>query len=227
MTAPVIELANVARTFPGHPPVHALRPSTLTVERGDYLTIVGPSGSGKSTLLNVLGMLDRPTAGHFHFDGVNTADLTEQERTALRGTRIGFVFQAFHLIDHRTATDNVTLGLLYRDVPADQRRGRAIDALTAVGLAHRLDALPSTMSGGERQRVAIARALVGNPSVLLCDEPTGNLDSHTTNTVLDLLDGLHAQGITIVVITHEHSVARRGERMITISDGLLTETSTS
>lgn len=219
----VIELIGAARTFPGQPPVEALRPSNLRVGIGDYLTIVGPSGSGKTTLLNLLGLLDRPTQGRYLLEGVDTSALSENERTALRGTRIGFVFQAFHLIDHRTAIENVALGLLYRDVPAAERRRRAITALESMGLGHRLEAHPSTMSGGERQRVAIARALVGNPSVLLCDEPTGNLDSHTTQTVLGILDDLHAQGSTIVVITHEDSVAARSTRTVRINDGHLTE----
>lgn len=221
--APVIELAGLARTFDGLPPVEALRPSTLSVNQGDYLSIIGPSGSGKSTLLNLLGLLDRPTAGSYTLDGINTLGLSENERTALRGTRIGFVFQSFHLIDHRTAVENVTLGLLYRAVDAAESRNRAIAALESVGLSHRLEAFPSTMSGGERQRVAIARAIVGQPAVLLCDEPTGNLDSSTTETVLAILDRLHAAGSTIIVITHEDSVANRGSRIVRIRDGHLTE----
>lgn len=203
--------------------MEALRPSTLSVGQGDYLSIIGPSGSGKSTLLNLLGLLDRPTAGSYTLDGINTFGLSENERTALRGTRIGFVFQSFHLIDHRTAIENVTLGLLYRAGDAAERQDRAIAALESVGLSHRLDAFPSTMSGGERQRVAIARAIVGQPAVLLCDEPTGNLDSSTTETVLAILDRLHAAGSTIIVITHEDSVANRGSRIVRIRDGQLTE----
>ncbi len=221
--AAVIELRSVGRTYPGTPPVIALRPCDLSVAPGDYLTVVGPSGSGKSTLLNLLGLLDRPTAGSYRLAGIDTADLSENERTALRGRRLGFVFQSFHLIEHRTATENVALGLLYRDIPASERRVRAVAALESMGLGHRLDALPATMSGGERQRVAIARALIGDPAVLLCDEPTGNLDSRTTDAVLQILDALHARGITIVVITHEESVARRGTRTIRISDGALSE----
>ena len=223
LAAPVIDLNGVERTFPGSPPVRALRPCALRVFPGDYLTIVGPSGSGKSTLLNLLGLLDRPTSGSYLLEGLDTSTLTEDQRTALRGRRLGFVFQSFHLVDHRTATENVMLGLLYRNLPARERRNRARSALEQVGLERRLDALPTTMSGGERQRVAIARALVGHPAVLLCDEPTGNLDSHTTGTILDILDALHAEGITIVAITHEESVARRGTRTIHITDGALAE----
>lgn len=219
----VIELQRAGRTYRGTPPVAALRPCDLRVGRGDYVTVVGPSGSGKSTLLNLLGLLDRPTEGSYRLDGIDTGDLGENERTALRGQRLGFVFQSFHLIDRRTAVENVGLGLLYRNVPAAVRRERAVAALEAMGLSHRIDALPATMSGGERQRVAIARALVGNPSVLLCDEPTGNLDSHTTQAVLEILDDLHRHGITLVVITHDESVARRGTRTLRISDGVLSE----
>ena len=220
---PVIDLQGVGRTFPGSPPVHALRPCTLQVVPGDYLAIVGPSGSGKSTLLNLLGLLDRPTSGRYVLEGLDTSTLSEDQRTALRGRRLGFVFQSFHLVDHRTATENVMLGLLYRNLPVGERRQRATAALESVNLGHRLNALPATMSGGERQRVAIARALVGRPAVLLCDEPTGNLDSQTTESVLAILDELHADGITIVVITHEESVAERGTRTVRINDGTLTE----
>lgn len=189
----------------------------------DYVTIVGPSGSGKSTLLNLLGLLDRPTSGRYVLEGHDTSTLGEDQRTALRGRRLGFVFQSFHLVDHRTATENVMLGLLYRNVPVEERRERAITALKSVNLPHRLSAMPSTMSGGERQRVAIARALIGRPAVLLCDEPTGNLDTQTTESVLRILDDLHEGGITIVVITHDQSVAGRGTRTVQISDGTLTE----
>ena len=217
----MISLRGVSLTYPGESPVSALKQCSLRVDQGDYVTVVGPSGSGKSTLLNVLGLLDRPTSGHYTIDGIDTASLSEDQRAALRGTRIGFVFQAFHLLDQRTATENVALGLLYRRVP--DRLARARDYLDRVGLADRRDALPSTLSGGERQRVAIARALIGEPALLLCDEPTGNLDSHTAQTVLSLLDQLHADGATIVLITHDEKVASRGERRIRILDGELSE----
>lgn len=223
---PVLRLTGVARTYPGHVPVHALRPVDLTVARGEYLAVTGPSGSGKSTLLNLLGLLDRPTAGSLELDGLDVAQLRERERTALRARRIGFVFQAFHLLAHRTATENVALGQLYCRVPAAQRRRNALDAIGQVGLAHRAHALPTTLSGGERQRVAIARALVNRPDLLLCDEPTGNLDTATAGVVLDLLDDLHATGQTIVVITHAKEVAERAHRAVRIRDGRLTETTT-
>lgn len=219
----VVELTGASRVFPGPPPVQALAPSDLRIETGDHVAIVGPSGSGKSTLLHLLGLLDRPSAGTYHFEGTDTAALTENERAALRASRIGFVFQAFHLIDHRSTTENVMLGLLYRGIAHHERQERAVAALTSVGLAHRLTAQPATLSGGERQRVAIARALVGEPAVLLCDEPTGNLDARTGDSVLALLDDLNDRGITLVVITHDAGVAARARRTVRIRDGFLDE----
>jgi putative ABC transport system ATP-binding protein len=220
---PVIALDGVARTYYGPPPVHALRPTTLVVQPGEHIAITGPSGSGKSTLLNLLGILDRPSEGHYHLDGIDVDTLGEADRTALRGQRIGFVFQAFHLLPHRNVAENVELGLLYQRVARRERTARAVETLTRVGLGHRLRAMPGTLSGGERQRVAIARALAGSPSVLLCDEPTGNLDTATAATVLGLLDGLHRDGMTIVVITHDPGVAARAQRVVEIRDGTLTE----
>ncbi|GGU32370.1 ABC transporter ATP-binding protein [Streptomyces violascens] len=221
--APVLELCDVARTYPGAPPVHALRPVDLTVEAGDYLAVVGPSGSGKSTLLNLLGLLDRPTSGTFRLSGVDVAGLNERDRAALRGRRVGFVFQSFHLLPYRTATENVTLAQLYVTPRSRRRELVAEQTLRRVGLGHRLQALPSTMSGGERQRVAIARALVNAPDILLCDEPTGNLDSATAQAVMDLLEELNQAGVTIIVITHDHAVASRARRRVTILDGHLSE----
>jgi putative ABC transport system ATP-binding protein len=221
VSAPVIAMAGISRVYPGPPPVHALRPTDLTVWRGEYLAVVGPSGSGKTTLLNLIGLLDRPSGGDYTLDGIGTAGLTEAERTALRGRRIGFVFQDFHQLPYRTATENVALGRLYTDPDARRRRATARETLARVGLAGRLDALPTTMSGGERQRVAIARALVNTPSLLLCDEPTGNLDSVTAGRVLDLLDELNADGVTVIVITHDPATAGRAGRSVTIRDGVL------
>lgn len=217
----VLDLQNIGLTYPGVPPVEALLDCTLEVRAGEYVTIVGPSGSGKSSLLNLIGLLDRPTKGRYVLDGFDTSDLSENDRTSMRGQRIGFVFQAFHLIDHRTAVENVMLGLLYQRVPRLERTQRAQAILQKVGLEHRLDAVPATLSGGERQRVAIARALVGQPALLLCDEPTGNLDSATSATVLELIDELHDEGITILLITHDDTVAARGTRTIAIDDGRL------
>jgi putative ABC transport system ATP-binding protein len=216
-------LRGVALTYPGPPPVAALAPTDLIVPAGDYVAVVGPSGSGKTTLLNVVGLLDRPTGGRYEFAGIDTGTLPERDRTTLRAESIGFVFQSFHLLAHRTATENVEMALLYRRVPRARRRRTAMEVLDRLGLRHRRDAVPAQMSGGERQRVAIARAMAGRPRLLLCDEPTGNLDSAATGDVLDIMDGLNADGITIVVITHDAAVARRANRVVTIHDGRLRE----
>ena len=223
--APVVELDGVARTYPGAPPVEALRPCDLVIRAGEYVGIMGRSGSGKSTLLNVLGLLDEPTSGVYRLDGHPTGGLSEAKRSGLRAHRIGFVFQSFHLIGYRSAVENVEAGLLYQKVRPRQRRQRAIEVLERVGLAPRMWALPSELSGGERQRVALARAVVRRPALVLCDEPTGNLDSATSTDVLALLGELHAEGLTIAVITHDPDVAGHAERIIDIHDGTLTERS--
>jgi putative ABC transport system ATP-binding protein len=217
---PVIQFDGVAVTYPGPPAVAALKPTTLRIMPGEYVTVVGPSGSGKSTLLNVAGLLDRPTEGTYELDGIDTGRLREGDRTALRARRIGFVFQAFHLLSHRTAEENVALAMLYSGKPRRERQRAALDALDRVGLSSRAMAMPTRLSGGERQRVAIARALVVRPSLLLCDEPTGNLDTENATTVLSLIDELQAQGQTVVVITHDPLVAARGQRTIGILDGV-------
>jgi putative ABC transport system ATP-binding protein len=221
MTSPVIHFDGVGLTYAGPPPVEALRPADLTIDKGEYATVVGPSGSGKSTFLNIVGLLDRPTIGSYTLDGVDVGSLDEAGRSAIRGRRIGFVFQAFHLLPYRSALDNVALGQLYSGHPKGRRLAAARDALDRVGMGHRAYATPTTLSGGERQRVAIARAMVNEPSLLLCDEPTGNLDSATAANVLELLDEVHAAGYTIMVITHDPNVAARGQRVITIRDGSL------
>jgi len=220
---PVLELRGAARTFPGPPEVHALAAADLRVERGDYVSIVGPSGSGKSTLLHLLGLLDRPTAGEYLIDGIPTVAASENERAALRGESIGFVFQAFHLLDRRTVLDNVLLATLYSGVPRHERHDRAMAALDRVGLSHRVDFHPGVLSGGERQRVAVARAVVADPRVLLADEPTGNLDTVSSGAVLELFDELHGEGLTLVVITHDMAVADRAQRRVRITDGRLAE----
>ena len=221
-SVPVIALRGVELTYPGPPAVQALRPSELTVRRGEHVSIAGPSGSGKSTLLNVLGLLDRPTGGTYELDGVDVGRLNEADRTALRGQAIGFVFQAFHLLAHRTAVENVMVALLYNGVPRARRPAIAAEALDRVGLSARGMALPSQLSGGERQRVAVARALAVNPSLLLCDEPTGNLDSANARGVLDLIGDLHADGMTVVVISHDATVAAMAQRSVAMHDGQLT-----
>ncbi|WTC27598.1 ABC transporter ATP-binding protein [Streptomyces althioticus] len=218
-----MEFRGVGLTYPGPPPVRALHACDIVVEQGEYVTVVGPSGSGKSTFLNIAGLLDVPTEGHYLLDGVDTGVLSDANRTGLRGRRIGFVFQSFHLLPHRSAMENVMLAMVYN---AGARRGRgerARAALERVGLGHRIHALPTRLSGGERQRVAIARALVGRPSLLLCDEPTGNLDTATAESILLLLDELHRDGMTLVVITHDPEVAARSQRTVTIRDGVLSE----
>jgi putative ABC transport system ATP-binding protein len=219
---PVIEFRGVGLTYPGPPAVRALHPCDLRIGRGEFVTVVGPSGSGKSTLLNIAGLLDTPTQGTYLLDGIDTKAISASGLAALRGRRIGFVFQAFHLLPHRSAQENVELAMIYQSVGRRQRRVRAAAVLERVGLAHRVAALPTQLSGGERQRVAVARALVAEPSLLLCDEPTGNLDSATAAAVLDLLDGLHREGMTIVVITHDPQAAAHGQRTVTIRDGVLT-----
>ncbi|MEU7260928.1 ABC transporter ATP-binding protein [Streptomyces rimosus] len=223
---PVIEFRSVELSYPGPPPVQALRPCDVRIEAGEYVTVVGPSGSGKSTFLNIAGLLDVPSSGCYRLDGIDTGAVSDAERAALRGTRIGFVFQSFHLLAHRSATENVELALVYQRAPRRDRRERARHALRQVGLGHRIDALPTRLSGGERQRVAIARALVTRPSLLLCDEPTGNLDSGTAASVLGLLDELHQAGMTLVVITHDAQVAARGERTLVLHDGVLADRQT-
>ncbi|MEU9361298.1 ABC transporter ATP-binding protein [Streptomyces sp. NPDC048301] len=219
----VIELRGVELTYPGPPPVAALRPTDLRIEEGEYVTVVGPSGSGKSTFLNIVGLLDSPTGGEYLLDSVDTGSLSDSERTGLRGRRIGFVFQSFHLLPHRSAQENVALSMVYAGVPRAERAERARRALVRVGLGHRTGSVPTRLSGGERQRVAIARALAARPSLLLCDEPTGNLDSETALSILALLDELHGDGMTLVVITHDGEVARRGGRTLRIQDGVLGE----
>ncbi|MGW1224040.1 ABC transporter ATP-binding protein [Streptomyces sp. NPDC002530] len=220
---PVIEFRQVGLTYPGPPPVAAFRPCDLRVDAGEFVTVVGPSGSGKSTFLNIAGLLDAPTHGTYLLDGYDTGALKDADRTALRGRRIGFVFQSFHLLPHRSALENVILAMVYNGTPRAERRPRAREALDRVGLGHRTDSLPTRLSGGERQRVAIARALAAGPSLLLCDEPTGNLDTANAATVLALLTELHAEGMTVLLITHDPGIAARGQRTVTIRDGILDE----
>jgi ABC-type lipoprotein export system ATPase subunit len=219
----MIELRGIGRRFGTDPPIDALIGVDLEVIAGQWLAIAGPSGSGKSTLLNILGLLDVPTSGTYRLDGIDIATLDDGERAGLRSRAIGFVFQSFYLIAHRNVTENVMLSDVYRNSPRRQRSTRAASAIAQVGLRGRADFLPTRLSGGERQRAAIARAIMGSPRVLLCDEPTGNLDSVTTAAILDLFADLNDAGLTIVMITHDADVASRAHRRVRIVDGQLTE----
>ena len=216
---PVLELEGVTKSYSGDPPVHALRGVDLMVRSGELIAIAGPSGSGKSTLLHMIGTLDRPTDGVVRVAGFDISRLSDRQLAALRSRRIGFVFQQFFLAEHETLLDNVGNGLLYAGVPYRRRRVAAMTALERVGLAQRALSKPNTLSGGQRQRVAIARALVGQPSIVLADEPTGNLDSATGAAIIELLLDLHRQGSTIVVITHDNELADRMPRRVDVLDG--------
>lgn len=220
MTA-ALELHNVTKEFPGEPPVRALDDVSLRIDHGELVAVVGPSGSGKSTLLNVMGTLDRPTHGIVSVDGIDTAERTDDEVAGIRARKIGFVFQQFFLLPGMSAIENVSNGLLYQGVPPRERVARSIEALERVGLGHRLQHPPNHLSGGERQRVAVARALVHGPAFVLADEPTGNLDSKSTEAVMKLIHDLHSEGTTIVVITHDTAIAESLPRQVAVHDGAL------
>jgi len=220
MTVPVIELVDVVRTYPGEPPINALDGVTLSISAREMIAIIGPSGSGKSTLLNIMGTLDRSSSGSVRIDGVDIVELTERQLCGVRATRLGFVFQSFHLIETATVVENVANGLLYQGLSRRSRNLRALDALELVGLGDRASTKPPKLSGGQRQRVAIARAIVAKPSLILADEPTGNLDSRTSADILALLDDLNrVHDATIAVITHDNDVADRFQRCIRMRDG--------
>ena len=216
---PALELDSVTKTYGSDPPVPALQGVSFSVHTGELVAILGPSGSGKSTLLHLMGTLERPSSGRVSITGLDVAEMSDRELAAVRATRIGFVFQQFFLAEHSTTLENVADGLLYTGAAATERRERAADALTRVGLGDRLRSRPTQLSGGERQRVAIARALIGRPAIMLADEPTGNLDSANGAAIVALLQDLNAEGATIVVITHDRDLAARLPRQVEMLDG--------
>jgi putative ABC transport system ATP-binding protein len=218
----VIDIENITRRYVmGEETVHALRGVTLQIHRNEYLAIMGPSGSGKSTLMNMLGCLDTPSSGRYEFNGRNVAEMNGDELAEIRNREIGFVFQTFNLLPRSTSLRNVELPLIYAGLRPEEREDRAAQALRDVGLEDRLHHKPNELSGGQRQRVAIARALVNNPSIILADEPTGNLDSRTGEEIMDLFESLYQQGNTIIVVTHEPDIARHARRTIFLRDGLI------
>jgi putative ABC transport system ATP-binding protein len=220
LTPPVAELVHVSKVYgSGDTEVRALDDLSLTVQKGDYLAVMGASGSGKSTAMNILGCLDRPSSGSYRLNGTDVDSLDDDELADLRNQQLGFVFQQFHLLPQLSAIDNVMLPMIYARVPREERRRRAMAALDRVGLSHRLENKPNQLSGGQQQRVALARAIINDPAMLLADEPTGALDSHTTEEVLSLFGDLNAQGITILLVTHESEVGARADRVVHFRDG--------
>ena len=217
--APALELQSVVKEYRGVPPIRALDGVSLRIDPGELVSVLGPSGSGKSTMLHMMGTLDRPTSGRVMVDGVDTTGLDDKVLSALRGRKIGFVFQRFFLLPGTSAMDNVANGLLYTGTPPTLRRSAAVEALNRVGLGHRVNHLPSELSGGELQRVAVARALIHRPTFLLADEPTGNLDSQASRAIMDLLHSLHTEGSTIVLITHDADIAASTPRQVQVLDG--------
>jgi putative ABC transport system ATP-binding protein len=218
----LIHIVNITKTYDmGAEKVHALRGTSLDIQKNEYVAIMGPSGSGKSTLMNVLGCLDTPSSGLYLFNGENVGDMDDNQLAAIRNKQIGFVFQTFNLLPRSTALHNVELPLIYAGVPASARREQAEESLRAVGLGDRMMHKPNELSGGQRQRVAVARALVNNPSIILADEPTGNLDSKTGEEIMQLFSDLHAGGNTLIVVTHEEDIAAHAHRIIRLFDGLI------
>jgi putative ABC transport system ATP-binding protein len=218
----LIELAGIERVFVlGDSEVHALHELDLRIDAGEYVAVMGPSGSGKSTLLNLIGLLDRPTAGTYHLEGRDVTTLSSVEQAHVRSTRIGFVFQSFHLVPRLTAAENIALPMMLSGIPAAERARRVAQALDDYGLKDRAEHRPDQLSGGQRQRVAIARATIMQPALILADEPTGNLDRHTGDEVVRLLEGLNARGVTLIVVTHDAALGRRARRRIDMEDGMV------
>lgn len=222
MGQPIIQIKNIKRDFAlGSETVYVLKGIDLTINKGEYVALMGPSGSGKSTLMNLLGCLDTPTSGSYILNGKDVSKMTDNELAEIRNKEIGFVFQTFNLMPRTTALDNVTLPLIYAGKSKSDRSARAAEVLTQVGLADRMDHKPNQLSGGQRQRVAVARALVNHPSIILADEPTGNLDSKTSVEIMQLFNDIHAQGNTVILVTHEEDIARFAHRIIRLKDGII------
>ncbi|MEQ3690192.1 MAG: ABC transporter ATP-binding protein [Flavobacterium sp.] len=222
MAQPIIEIKNITRDFPlGSEIVHVLKGIDLTINKGEYVALMGPSGSGKSTLMNLLGCLDTPTGGTYVLNGKRVSEMQDEELAEIRNKEIGFVFQTFNLMPRTTALDNVALPMVYAGFSKSERTERATEVLTQVGLADRMDHKPNQLSGGQRQRVAVGRALVNKPSIILADEPTGNLDSKTSLEIMTLFDDIHANGNTVILVTHEEDVAQHAHRIIRLRDGIV------
>ncbi len=219
---PLITIKDIGRKYViGAEVIHALKSVSLTINKGEFVALMGPSGSGKSTLMNILGCLDTPTKGEYILNGINVSHMSDNELAEVRNSEIGFVFQTFNLLPRNTALDNVALPLVYAGVSKDDRNARARKALTNVGLEHRVDHKPNELSGGQRQRVAVARALINDPSIILADEPTGNLDTKTSIEIMGLLEDIHAKGNTIILVTHEEDIAMHAHRIVRMRDGLI------
>ncbi len=222
MSTPIIELKNITKFFTiGEVEVQALRGIDLLINRGEYVALMGPSGSGKSTLMNILGCLDTPTSGKYMLNNTDVSNLTDNQLAEIRNKEIGFVFQTFNLLSRSTALDNVALPLVYAGFSKKERIDKAEKSLLSVGLSDRMDHKPNELSGGQRQRVAIARALINNPSIILADEPTGNLDTKTSYEIMELMETIHQKGNTVIVVTHEEDIARRAKRIVRLRDGVI------
>jgi len=219
---PLITINDIGRKYViGSEIIHALKSVSLKINKGEFVALMGPSGSGKSTLMNILGCLDTPTKGEYILNGINVSHMTDNELAEVRNEEIGFVFQTFNLLPRNTALDNVALPLIYAGINKEDRKGRAMKALENVGLGNRTDHKPNELSGGQRQRVAVARALINNPSIILADEPTGNLDTKTSIEIMGLLEDIHAKGNTIILVTHEEDIAKHAHRIVRMRDGLI------
>jgi putative ABC transport system ATP-binding protein len=219
---PLITIKDIGRKYViGSEVIHALKSVSLTINKGEFVALMGPSGSGKSTLMNILGCLDTPTKGEYILNGINASHMSDSELAEVRNSEIGFVFQTFNLLPRNTALDNVALPLVYAGVNKENRNERARQALTNVGLGNRIDHKPNELSGGQRQRVAVARALINNPSIILADEPTGNLDTKTSIEIMGLIEDIHAKGNTIILVTHEEDIAQHAHRIVRMRDGLV------